>query len=132
MSSLVAVSSIQCRAWRWAGTVTVLISSATLSSRTSGPPRAGKEVRALRSLCMMLSATCRASWPPPRQAVSTSWGHCDAMSIMPSAACLQDFMASYKAGSEYFLGAIVTTRSGDGLNEPLQVQPLLGKAPPTK
>ena len=34
---------------------------------------------------------------------------------------LQDFLASYHAKSEYFLGAIVTVRAGDGPGSPMQV-----------
>lgn len=34
----------------------------------------------------------------------------------------QDFMASYQSQSEYFLGALVTTKMDDGLNAPLQAR----------
>jgi hypothetical protein len=34
----------------------------------------------------------------------------------------QDFLASFQARNEYFLGALVTVKAGDGPGSPLQVR----------
>eukprot|EP00983_Pelagomonas_calceolata_P000729 26143-Pelagomonas_calceolata.AAC.10 len=51
-------------------------------------------------------------------------------SVQDLVAGSHDFMAAYHSRSEYFLGAIVTTRTGNG-NAPLQPQAATHAAPPS-